>query len=122
MKFYEVVFIVRSDASSSHVEALAGGFVSIVRELGGEVTKTEFCGLRHLSYPIKKNKRGHYVLLNVTSDSDGVAELERRLRLDEDVIRSLITRVDKLDNNPSALMRKNFRDVQSRDVQSKEQA
>ena len=110
MKFYEAVFIVKQDASSSHVESVAQEAVSIIKDHGGEVTKTEFCGLRNLAYPINKTKRGHYVLLNIASEADGVKELERRLKLSEDIIRFLIIKVEKLDNNPSALMRRNFKD------------
>jgi small subunit ribosomal protein S6 len=115
MRFYEVVFIVRADASSSHVGAVTSTVVDVVNEFGGEVTKTEFCGLRHLAYPIKRNKSGHYVLLNIAVSQECIAELERRLVLDEDVIRFLIVKVDTLDNNPSALMRRNTREMQSGD-------
>jgi small subunit ribosomal protein S6 len=110
MKCYEVVFIVKQEASSSHVEKVAGEYISIIKDYGGQVTKTEFCGLRCLAYPIKKNKRGHYVLLNVILGADGVKELERKFKLSEDVLRSLIIRMDVLDNNPSALMKRSYRD------------
>ncbi|MDR1365255.1 MAG: 30S ribosomal protein S6 [Holosporales bacterium] len=115
MRFYEVVFIVRADASSSHVGAVTESVIATVKEYGGEITKTEFCGLRYLAYPIKKNKSGHYVLLNVALSQEGVAELERRLTLNEDIIRFLVVRVDVLDNNPSALMRRNTRESRSGD-------
>ena len=111
MNFYEAVFIIKQDASASHVESVAQEAVSIIKEHGGEVTKTEFCGLRNLAYPINKSKRGHYVLLNITSNPDGIKEFERKLRLNEDVYRFLIVKVEKLDNNPSALMRRNFKDA-----------
>ncbi len=108
MNFYEVVFIVKQDASASHVEQVANGYISAIKENGGEVTKTEFCGLRYLAYPIKKNKRGHYVLLNVAIESDKLQILERKL--DEDILRSLMVKVEILDNNPSALMKRNYKD------------
>ncbi|MDR0630580.1 MAG: 30S ribosomal protein S6 [Holosporales bacterium] len=110
MKFYEVVFIVKQDASASHVEAVTRDIVSIVENYGGEVTKTEFCGLRILAYPIKKNKKGHYVLLNIAIGTNGIKELERKMKLNEDIIRSLIINVEMLNNNPSALMKRNIRD------------
>ncbi|MDR2598448.1 MAG: 30S ribosomal protein S6 [Holosporales bacterium] len=110
MRFYETVFIVKQDASSSHVESVAQGIIAVIKEQGGEVTKTEFCGLRYLAYPIKKNRRGHYVLLNIALDPTGINELERKLRLNEDIIRFLIVNTDKLDNSPSALMRRNLRE------------
>jgi small subunit ribosomal protein S6 len=111
MKFYEVVFIVKHDASASHVERVAQECASVVKDGGGDVTKTEFCGLRYLAYPIKKSKRGHYVLLNIICPPNTVKELERRMKLNEDIIRSLIVRVEKLDNEPSALMKRSFRDM-----------
>lgn len=115
MNFYEAVFIVKQDASSSHVESVAQEAVSIIKDHGGEVTKTEFCGLRNLAYPIKKCKRGHYVLLNIASEPEGIKEFERRARLSEDIIRFLIIKVEKLDNNPSALMKRSFKDTASQE-------
>ena len=115
MNFYEAVFIVRQDASSSHVESVAQEAISVIKDFGGEITKTEFCGLRNLAYPISKSKRGHYVLLNLVANADGIKELERKFRLNEDIIRFLTIKVEKLDNNPSALMKRNFKDNISQD-------
>ena len=115
MSFYETVFIVRQEASSSHVESLAQDAIATIKEFGGDITKTEFCGLRNLAYPINKCKKGHYVLLNLISNSEGIKELERKFNLSEDVIRYLIIKVDQLDNNPSALMRRNFKESVSQD-------
>lgn len=115
MSFYEAVFIVRQEASSSHVESVAQEAISTIKEFGGDITKTEFCGLRNLAYPIKKCKRGHYVLLNLISNPEGIKELERKFRLSEDILRFLIIKVDQLDNNPSALMKRNFKDIPSQD-------
>lgn len=102
--FYEVIFIVRQDASSTLVESIASGITQVIKSSGGDVTKTEFCGLRPFAYPIKKSRRGHYVLLNVECDGMTIFEVERQLRINEDVVRHLSVRVKKLDNNPSALM------------------
>ncbi|MDR1476456.1 MAG: 30S ribosomal protein S6 [Holosporales bacterium] len=110
MKFYETVFIVKQDASSSHVESVAQEIVAIIKEQGGEVTKTEFCGLRYLAYPINKNRRGHYVLLNIAIDPARIKEIERKLKLNEDVVRFLTVRTDRLDNSPSSLMKRTLRD------------
>lgn len=115
MNFYEAVFIVRQDASSSHVESVAQEAISVIKEFGGDVSKTEFCGLRNLAYPISKSRRGHYVLLNLIANADGIKELERKFRLNEDIIRFLTVKVEKLDNNPSALMKRNFKDNVSQD-------
>ena len=110
MNFYEAVFIVRQGASTSHVETITQEVVGFIKELGGEVTKTEFCGLKQLAYPIKKNNKGYYVLLNIANKNNNINELERKFRLHEDIIRSLIIRVDKLENSPSALMRRTNND------------
>ncbi len=106
MNFYEAVFIVRQVASTSHVETITQEVVNFINSLGGEVTKTEFCGLKQLAYPIKKNNKGYYVLLNIANKNNNISELERKFRLHEDIIRSLIVRVDELENSPSALLRR----------------
>lgn len=103
-KFYEVVFIVRQEGTSSLVESIAKELTKVVKESGGDVTKTEFCGVRPFAYPIKKNKKGHYVLINITCEGSVIAEIERRLRINENVLRYLTVNVASLDNNPSALM------------------
>ena len=103
-KFYEVVFIVRQEGTSSLVESIAKELTQVVKESGGDVTKTEFCGVRPFAYPIKKNKKGHYVLINITCDGSIITEIERRLRINENVLRYLTVNVESLDNNPSALM------------------
>ncbi len=106
MNFYETVFIVRQGASTPHVEAVTQEVVEFIKSLGGEITKTEFCGLKQLAYPIKKNNKGYYILLNIANKNNNIDELERKLRLHEDIIRYLIIRVDKLENSPSALLRR----------------
>ena len=110
MRYYETVFVVRQDATSAQVESMTQQFTSVIKEHGGEVTKTEFCGLRSLAYPIKKNKKGHYVLLNIACSFSGIAEMERQMKLNEDILRFLSVRVETLDNNPSALMQRHYRD------------
>lgn len=104
MRRYETVFIARQDLTSTQVEALAQQYTSVVRDFKGEVTKTEFCGLRSLAYAIKKNKKGHYVLLNIMCVPEGVAEIERRMTINEDILRYMSVRVEELDNSPSVLM------------------
>ena len=104
MAFYETIFIARQDLSPAQVEALANTYTDVVTNGGGEISKTEFCGLRNLAYKINKNKKGHYVLMNVAAPSAAVQEMERQMRLNEDVLRYLTVKVDALDPNPSALM------------------
>ena len=119
MRFYETVFIARQDITPSQVEAIAQHYNTVVRDYGGEVTKTEFCGLRNLAYRIKKNKKGHYVLMNISVNSEGITEIDRQLKLNEDVLRHLVVKVDVLDNSPSHLMQqRNFREDRSRSFSS----
>ncbi|MEJ0063585.1 MAG: 30S ribosomal protein S6 [Alphaproteobacteria bacterium] len=110
MPYYESVFIARQDITTPQVEALATEFAEIVRKSGGEVTKTEQWGLRNLAYRIKKNRKGHYVLFNIDGPSAAIQELERNLRLHEDVLRYLTVAVEELEAGPSAIMRRDERD------------
>lgn len=104
MSFYESVFIARQDISGQQAEALAEQFSSIVEQQGGKVTKTEYWGLRNLAYRIKKNRKGHYILMNIDAPPETVSELERNMRINEDVIRYLTVRVEELEEGPSIQM------------------
>ena len=86
MPFYENVFIARQDISSQQVDAMIEEFTKLISESGGEVPKTEYWGVRGLAYRIKKNRKGHYVLMNIDAQPDSVLELERQMRLHEDVV------------------------------------
>jgi small subunit ribosomal protein S6 len=115
--FYEVTFVVRQDAAPNLVENIASGISKVVKDSGGDITKTEFCGLRQFAYPIKKSKKGHYVLLNVMCDGAVIHEVGRQLRINEDVVRHLSVRVPALCNTPSALMQsRHYREHFSGDV------
>lgn len=103
-RFYETIFIARQDITANQVESLAKQYTNIIKEFGGEITKTEFCGLRNLAYKIKKNRKGHYVLMNISVKPEGIKEVERQMKINEDVLRYLTMRVEELDNAPSALM------------------
>jgi small subunit ribosomal protein S6 len=104
MALYENVFIARQDISASQADSLADGFANILAENGGQVTKREYWGLKNLTYRIKKNRKGHYVLFNIDAPPAAVAEMERTMRINEDVIRFMTIRVDKLEEGPSAMM------------------
>ncbi len=104
MSLYESTFIIRHDMSTQQVEQMAEDFSEIIKNNGGEVTKTEHWGLKTLAYRIKKNRKGHYVLFNIDAPSAAMQELERNLRLSEDVLRFLTVRVDVLDDEPSPMM------------------
>jgi small subunit ribosomal protein S6 len=115
MRFYENVFIARQDLTSTQVESLAQQYTQVIEQFGGKVTKTELCGLRTLAYAINKNRKGHYVLMNVAVKPEGMTEVERQMGINEDVLRYLSVRVEQLDNNPSSLMQqKTFREDQAR--------
>ncbi len=105
MPYYESVFIARQDISSAQVDTLADSFTSLIQEGGGQVTKKEYWGLRNLTYRIKKNRKGHYTLLNIDGPSSAVIEMERNMRINEDVIRYLTVRVDELENEESIVLR-----------------
>ncbi len=105
MPYYESVFIARQDISGTQADSLAESFSSIIQENGGQVTKKENWGLRNLQYRIKKNRKGHYVLLNIDGPSNAVLEMERNMRINEDVIRYLTVRVDELESEESIVLR-----------------
>jgi small subunit ribosomal protein S6 len=104
MPLYENVFIARQDISGAQVDALADTFTQLVADNGGEVKKREYWGLRNLMYRMRKNRKGHYVLLNLSAPPAAVAELERTMRINEDVIRYLTIRVDELEDGSSVVM------------------
>ena len=104
MSLYENIFIARQDISGAQVDALADTFTQLVTDNGGEVKKREYWGLRSLAYRMRKNRKGHYVLLNIDAPPPAIAELERTMRINEDVIRYLTIRVDALDEAPSVIM------------------
>ena len=114
MALYENVFIARQDMSPAQVETLADEYVSVMESLGGKVEKREHWGLKTLAYRIKKNRKGHYVLFNFDTNGDAVAELERRMRLSEDVLRYLTVRIDAVDERPSVMLQARPRDDRGR--------
>ncbi|MEM0986833.1 MAG: 30S ribosomal protein S6 [Pseudomonadota bacterium] len=104
MAYYEHVFIARPDISPAQVEVLSEELSTFLTEKGAKVGKTEYWGLRNLSYPINKQRKGHYSLLNVDGPADAIHELERRHRISDDVMRYLTIRVDELDEEPSPVL------------------
>ena len=105
MALYESVFITRQDISSSQAEALVDSFAEIIANTGGSVQKKEYWGLRNLAYRIKKNRKGHYALLNIDAPPAAIAGMERNMRLNEDVLRFMTVRVEELDEGPSPVLR-----------------
>ncbi len=114
MALYETVFIARQDMSPAQVETLADEYGTLMDSLGGKVEKREHWGLKTLAYRIKKNRKGHYVLFNFEAPGDAVAELERRMRLSEDVLRYLTMRIEAVDERPSIMLQARPRDDRPR--------
>lgn len=106
MPLYEHVFLARQDLAQAQVDALAENATKILADNGGKVVKTETWGLKSLAYRIAKNRKAHYVMLDVDAPPAAVAELERQSNINEDIIRFMTVRVDELENGPSAMMRR----------------
>ena len=114
MALYEHVFLARQDLAQAQVDALAENATKIVEDNQGKVVKTETWGLRSLAYRIAKNRKAHYVMLEIDAPAGVVAELERQTQINEDVIRYMTVKVDELEQGPSAMMRKQERDRERR--------
>jgi small subunit ribosomal protein S6 len=113
---YESVYIARPDISATQVETLTAVMTKILEENGGKVTKDEYWGLKSLAYRIKKNRKGHYSLLNIDCPAAALTEMERNMRLHEDVLRYMSVRVDEHEEEPSVMMQsKSSRDDRDRD-------
>ncbi|WP_310533783.1 30S ribosomal protein S6 [Novosphingobium sp.] len=110
MPLYEHVFLARQDLSQAQVDALAATATEIVEAGQGKVTKTETWGLKSLAYKIQRNRKAHFVMLNIEAPAGVVAELERQTAINEDVIRWLTVRVDEHEDGQSVQMRKNDRE------------
>jgi small subunit ribosomal protein S6 len=110
MPLYEHVFLARQDLAQAQVDALAENATKIIADNGGKVVKTENWGLRGLAYRIAKNRKAHYVMLDIDAPAPAMAELERQTGINEDVIRFMTIRVEDHEKGPSAMMRKQDRD------------
>ena len=110
MALYEHIFLARQDVSAQQVEELTNALTEVLAQGGGKVTKNEYWGLKSLSYRIKKNRKAHYSLLNIDAPSAAVTEMERQMRINEDILRFMTVRVDELEEGPSAMMQKRDRD------------
>lgn len=106
MAFYECIFLARPEISAAQVEAHAEAFSNLIINAGGEIQKTEFWGLKTLAYRVKKNRKAHYVLLNLIAAPAVIEEMRRVMSLNEDIMRDLTTRVDRFEDKPSIMMRK----------------
>jgi len=129
LALFECVFIVRQDATLMQVEALTEQVQSAITENSGTIVKRELWGLRNLAYKIKKNRKGHYVLLNISAPANALHEMERQLRINEDVLRYMSIAVRKHEEGPSIMMQSRGRDdersnngIDQKDLSSKAQS
>jgi len=110
MPLYEHIYLARQDVSPQQVEEMTTNMTTVLQAGGGKVTKNEYWGLKSLSYRIKKNRKAHYSLLNIDAPAPAVAEMERQMRINEDILRFMTVRVDELEEGPSAMLQKRDRD------------
>jgi small subunit ribosomal protein S6 len=110
MALYEHIFLARQDVSAQQVEAIVETLKGVLEAGGGKIAKNEYWGVKSLAYRIKKNRKAHYTLLNLDAPSAAVAEMERQMRINEDVLRFMTVRVEELEEAPSAMLQKRDRD------------
>jgi small subunit ribosomal protein S6 len=110
MPLYEHVYLARQDASAQQVDDLTAQLKGVVEGLGGSVKKTEYWGVKSLSYRLRKNRKAHFTLMDIDAPPPAINEIERLERLNEDVVRYLTIRVDAHEEGPSAMMRRAERD------------
>jgi len=110
MAFYEHIFLARQDVSAQQVDELTTTYTELLGKNGGKVTKHEYWGVKSLSYRMNKNRKAHYTLMNIDAPHTAVAEMERQMRINEDVLRFMTIRVDELEEGPSVMMQKRDRD------------
>src|SRR5690242_21493963 len=105
MPLYEHVYLARQDLSAQQVEELTTQLSGVIGQLGGKITKTEYWGLKSLTYRMRKNRKAHMTLLNVDAPPAALTEIERQERLTEEVLRYLTIRAEELEDGHSANMR-----------------
>lgn len=120
MPYYETVFIARQDLTEAQVKEITKGFEDIITKDGGTVHKTEFWGLKSFAYRINKARKGHYVLLETDTAPAALHEMERQMRLHEDVVRHMTIREEKLSEGPSIMMDKGGRDDDKKKTYNKD--
>src|ERR1700720_3815014 len=110
MALYEHVFLARQDLSAQQVEELTAQYKGVIEQMGGKIAKSEYWGVKSLTYRMRKNRKAHFTLMNVDAPSAAMVEVERQQRINEDVLRNLTIRVEEHEAEPSAMMRKVDRD------------
>ena len=114
LAYYENVFIARQDISAIQVDDLTETFTKVISDNDGKIVKTENWGLRTLAYRIKKNRKGHYVMLNIDAPAAAIHEMERQMRINEDILRYLTIKIDAFEEGPSVMMNSRTRDERPR--------
>ena len=110
MPFYEHVFLARQDVTAQQVEDMIAQYKGVIEAGKGSVKKEEYWGVKSLTYRIRKNRKAHMALLNIDAPAAAVHEMERQMRISEDVIRFMTVKVEALEEGPSAMMQKRDRD------------
>jgi len=110
MPLYEHVYLARQDLSPQQVEELTAQYKGVIEQMGGKIAKSEYWGVKSLTYRMRKNRKAHFTLMNVEAPSAAMSEVERLQRINEDVLRNLTIRVEEHETEPSAMMRKVDRD------------
>ena len=110
MPLYEHIFLARQDVTSQQVEGFVEQFRGVIEQNGGRIDKTEMWGVKSLAYRIKKNRKAHFTMFNLDAPAAAVAEMERQMRINEDILRFMTVRVEALDAEPSVMMQKRERD------------
>lgn len=115
MPFYEHVFVARQDLTPSKVTELADKYTAVIEKDGGKVTKREDWGLRTLAYKIQKNRKGYYTMFNVDAPAVAIIEMERLMRIDENLLRFLTVKVETLEEGPSVVLEPKYKKFKSED-------
>ena len=110
MPLYEHVFLARQDVTSQQVEGMVDQFKGVIEQNGGTVRNTEMWGVKSLAYRIKKNRKAHFAMFHLDAPPAAVAEMERQMRINEDILRFMTVRVEALETDPSVMMQKRDRD------------
>ncbi len=110
MPLYEHVYLARQDLSAQQVEELTSQYKGVIEQMGGKIAKTEYWGVKSLTYRMRKNRKAHFTLMNIDAPPAAMSEIERQQRINEDVLRQLTIRVEEHEAEPSAMMRKVDRD------------
>ena len=110
MPLYEHIFMARQDVTPQQVEAMVDQYKGVIEQNGGSIDKTEMWGVKSLAYRIKKNRKAHFTMFNLNAPAPAVAEMERQMRINEDILRFMTIKVEELETEPSVMMQKRDRD------------